>query len=129
MGMFDYVSIKEPPKIMLRSIEETKFKDIDLTSLEFQTKTMRDDPGLQQYEIRGSKLYIEEYELEHVPESKRPYGEATDPLLRAMGSMKKAHKGWQEVREVHRIATIYSDDLEFELKFTDGNLVGCRVKK
>lgn len=111
--MYDRVYIED-------DIEELDF------DTEYQTKQLKQMPGLDVYKIENKRLFKEDAEYETVPKEERPFYGDDDfdksPFEQLAGMTKKTRKGWEDIN-YHGIFEIHTSSESYKLKFTDGNLV------
>lgn len=109
MGMFDYLKIEN--EIKIPASKEFKSLNIDLNSLEFQTKDL--DNCLDEYVIKNNKkLYLKSID--------RSKAVVRNKLIKYHG--------------IINFGTVYSTDtinyfLDYQAKFTDGLLINIKLKK
>lgn len=127
--MYDTVTIEQADTAVFPSLP------IDLTSVEWQTKTLN-EPLLESYRVTADRrLLKEDTTFREVPEEDRPLYETekdgfAHDWQKAFGAIEEVHHEWSDTEyhgefEIHA----YPEDerVSLQLKFTDGKLVDVTV--
>lgn len=116
MGLYDTIKIEDD--IGELNVEE-----------EWQSKTIRQNPGLEVYKIENSRLFKEDADYNFVPKEERPYYDHEDfednPILQICGMTDKERTGWKDTEyhgtfEIH--TSVEDESIRYEIKFTDGEM-------